>query len=171
MRIRKIEKIKFEDAVKFFNFTQFYEICKIFNVDVVDKDEFKKLAAEAREQGTTIDMSKVKMRRDFENMTNELIAVYNNLPRRNRRQIDPIIAKIVWGNKRANEIGTDRIEQVYTTAASQVDNLSELIKNQSLSEVSEDDKVVLDEEINVDNVQDNVECSTVMAAEASGDGE
>lgn len=171
MKIRKIEKIKFEDAVKYFNFTQFYEICKIFNVDVVDKDEFKKLAAEAREQGVAMDMSKVKMRRDFDNMTNELIEVYNNLPRRNRRQIDPIIAKIVWGNKRANEIGTDRIEQVYTTAASQVDNISELIKNQSLSEVSEDDEVVLDEEINVDNVQNNIECSTVMAATASGDGE
>ena len=173
MRIRKVEKIKFEEAVKYFNFTQFYEICKIFDVDVVDKDEFKKLAAEAREQGTAMDMSKVKMRRDFENMTNELVEVYNKLPRRNRRQIDPIIAKIVWGNKRANDISIEKIEQTYAAAAEQVGNLSELIKNQSLSEVSEDDKVVLDEEVSVENVQDNtdIECSTVMAAVASGDGE
>ena len=173
MKIRKIEKIKFEDAVKHFNFTQFYEICKIFGVDVVDKDEFKKLAAEAREQGTAMDMSKVKMRRDFDNMTNELIEVYNNLPRRNRRQIDPIIAKIVWGNKRANEIGTDRIEQTYAVAASQVDELSEMIKEKELSEVEDEDKVVLEEELNLDSVQDtsNIESSTDMAATASGDGE
>lgn len=148
MRIRKVEKIKFEEAVKYFNFTQFYEICKIFDVDVVDKDEFKKLAAEAREQGTAMDMSKVKMRRDFENMTNELIEVYNNLPRRNRRQIDPIIAKIVWGNKKANQIAETLKESIvsdYNAAVAQLDEVQEAIKESNEN--------------------------TVMAASASGDDE
>jgi hypothetical protein len=120
---RKNEKIRFEDAVKFFNFSQFYEICKIFGVDVVDREVFDVMAAEAKEQGKDMDLSKVKMRRDFEVMTNELIAAYNKLPRRNRRQIDPIISKIVWGNKRANQISQDRIVETYNAALANMPNI------------------------------------------------
>ena len=120
---RKNEKIRFEDAVKFFNFSQFYEICKIFGVDVVDREAFDVMAAEAKEQGKGMDLSKVKMRRDFEVMTNELIAAYNKLPRHNRRQIDPIISKIVWGNKRANQISQDRIVETYNAALANIPNI------------------------------------------------
>jgi benzoyl-CoA reductase/2-hydroxyglutaryl-CoA dehydratase subunit BcrC/BadD/HgdB len=93
-------------------------------------------------------MSKVKMRRDFENMTNELIEVYNKLPRRNRRQIDPIIAKIVWGNKKANQIAETLKESIvsdYNAAVAQLDEVQEAIKESNEN--------------------------TVMAATASGDGE
>lgn len=163
MRIRKIEKIKFEDAIEHFNFTQFYEICKIFGIDVVDREVYNQLAAEAREKGTSIDISKIKMRRDFDKMTEELIDYYNSLPRRNRRQIDPIVAKIVWGNKRANQIATDRITEQYNAAASQVDEVVEHIK--------ENDNVELDNEIDVKEVIENetsTEVSSDMAAIASG---
>ena len=157
MRIRKIEKIKFEDAIEHFNFTQFYEICKIFGIDVVDREVYNQLAAEAKEKGTAIDISKIKMRRDFAKMSEELIAYYNSLPRKNRRQIDPIIAKIVWGNKQASKITTDRITEQYNAAASQVNEVVEHIKG--------NDNVELDNEIEDET---STEVSSDMAAIASG---
>lgn len=131
MRIRKIEKIKFEDAVKLFNFNQFYEICKIFGIDVVDRKSFEQIMDEAKEQNINPDLSKVKMRRDFDKMEEELVKYYNNLPRRNRRQIDPIIAKIIWGNKKANQIAETLKENIvsdYNAAVAQLDEVQGVIK-------------------------------------------
>jgi hypothetical protein len=134
MRIRKVEKVKFEDVVKLFNFNQFYEICKIFGIDVVDKESFAQIMADAKEQNINPDLSKVKMRRDFDKMEEELVKYYNNLPRRNRRQIDPIIAKIVWGNKKANQIAETLKEGIvsdYNAAVAQLDEVQETIKENS----------------------------------------
>lgn len=128
MKIRRVEKIKFEDAIEQFNFSQFYEICKIFGIDVVDREVYNQLAAEARENGTSIDISKIKMRRDFDKMTEELVKYYNALPRRNRRQIDPIIAKIVWGNKRAQKIVSDKITEQYVAGVENLDNVMQELK-------------------------------------------
>ena len=131
MRIRKVEKVKFEDAIKEFNFNQFYEICKIFGIDVVDRNSFDQIMADAKEQNINPDLSKVKMRRDFDKMEEELVKYYNSLPRRNRRQIDPIIAKIVWGNKKANQIAETLKENIvsdYNAAVAQLDEVQEAIK-------------------------------------------
>lgn len=131
MRIRKIEKVKFEDAIKEFNFSQFYEICKIFGIDVVDRESFAQIMNEAKEQNVNPDLSKVKMRRDFDKMEEELIEYYNSLPRRNRRQIDPIIAKIVWGNKKAKQVAETLKENIvsdYNAAVAQLDEVQEEIK-------------------------------------------
>lgn len=123
MKIKfRYEKVKFEDAVKQFNFNQFYEICKIFHVNVIDKENFSKLSDEAKAENKQLDLSKVKMRRDFDKMTEELIEAYHSLPRRNRRQIDPIIAKIVWGNKKANKITTDRIVDTYNAGLANLED-------------------------------------------------
>ena len=157
----KSKKISFEDAIKEFNFTQFYEICKIFNVDVVDKEVFGQLAAEARETGNEIDISKVKMRRDFDRMTEELIEEYNKLPRRNRRQIDPIIGKIVWGNRQAQKIGNARIVEQYNEGI-------KLFETNELSEVESNDSIELEKELNEDKIIDG-EVNAVDAAEPSGD--
>lgn len=157
----KSKKISFEDAIKEFNFNQFYEICKIFHIDVVDREVFGQLAAEARETGNEIDLSKVKMRRDFDKMTKELIKEYNKLPRRNRRQIDPIIAKIVWGNRQAQKIGNARIVEQYNEGV-------KLFETNELSKVESDDGVKLEKEIDIDKIDDG-EMNAVDAAEPSGD--
>ena len=137
----RYKKIAFEEAVKEFNFNQFYEVCKIFGVDIVDRVEFDKLMEEAKENGTDLDVSRVKMRRDFDKMTEELIEVYNSFPRRNRRQIDPIVAKIVWGNKRARNIVNDNLVNTYNAAVAQLPEINSAIEQSTdmAAEVSEGD--------------------------------
>lgn len=149
----------FEEAVKEFNFSQFYEVCKIFGVDVVDRNVWNQLAAEARENGTEIDLSKVKMRRDFDEMTEELVKNYKSLPRRNRRQIDPIVAKIIWGNRQAKHITENKIMEQYNEGLEMLNNLN--------GEAA----IELDSEVEVENIveENSTEDNTVTAATAKGD--
>ena len=149
----------FEEAVKEFNFNQFYEVCKIFNVDVVDRTVWNQLAAEARENGTEIDLSKVKMRRDFDKMTEEVVQSYKSLPRRNRRKIDPIVAKIIWGNRQAKHITENKIMEQYNEGLEMLNNLN--------GEAA----IELNNEVEVENVVEDTstEDNTVTATTAKGD--
>ena len=101
-------KVKFEEALKDFTFNQFYEVCKIFGVDVIDRNSVKEMTKEAMaaeedltKVGENLDLTKVKFRRDFDNMSEELCKIYHSYNRQNRRKIDSVVAKIVWGNKQA----------------------------------------------------------------------
>lgn len=160
---KKYKDMPFEEAIKEFNFNQFYEVCKIFGVDVVDRTVWNQLAAEARENGTEIDLSKVKMRRDFEVMTEELVKVYKSMPRRNRRKIDPIIAKIVWGNRQARNISEKRIVEQYNEGLGNLNNIEENQLDMSV----QDNSIELDSEINIEEL--STEDNTVTAAEVTGD--
>lgn len=153
----------FEEAVKEFNFNQFYEVCKIFGIDVVDREVWNQLTAEAKENGTEIDLSKVKMRRDFDVMTEELVNAYKSLPRRNRRKIDPIVAKIVWGNRQARHISEKRIVEQYNEGLANLGNIEESQLDMNV----QNNSIELDNEVNIEEL--STEGNTVMAAEVTGD--
>ena len=156
---KKYRNIPFEEAIKEFNFNQFYEVCKIFGVDVVDRNVWNQLAAEAKENGTEIDLTKVKMRRDFDKMTEEVINSYKSLPRRNRRQIDPIVAKIIWGNRQAKHITENKIMEQYNEGL------------EMLNSFNGEAAIELDSEVEVENIveENSTEDNTVTAAEVKGD--
>lgn len=139
----KHTKVKFEDALKEFTFSQFYEVCKIFGVDVVDRNSVKAMTKEtmAAEEdlskvGENLDLTKVKFRRDFDNMSEELCKVYHSYNRQNRRKIDTIVAKIIWGNKQAKYLSEKRIREQYN-AGVEVLNSGEAKLNSDFNTVSE----------------------------------
>jgi hypothetical protein len=125
-----------EEAVKELEFKQFYEVCRIFGVEVVDKSVHltevdKEKATEADVAAlATPDIGKIKMRRDFENMQAEIVANYKKLDRRNRRQIDRIMAKLIWGNRTARRIQMEKVREDAIAA--------EQNKEQYLSFIKED---------------------------------
>lgn len=122
-------KISFNEAVKHFTFEQFYEICKIFGINVLDKEEFKRVVNEAKEKKEQINVSDIHFRRDFDVMTEELIEKYNAMSRKNRRQIDPIVAKIVWANKQAQYLTEQKIKEEYDAGIEVLDKVQEIDKN------------------------------------------
>ena len=119
-------KIKFEQVIKELEFTQFYELCKILEVDVVDRKVFDEKMEEAKENNTTLDTAAIKMRRDFDKINEELIEKYNKLNRKTRRQLDPILSKIVWGNRQARKIGIENMKKKWSEAK---ENVGEVISN------------------------------------------
>lgn len=135
-------KIEFEQVIKELEFTQFYELCKILEVDVVDRDVFNEGMEKAKETNTSLDTAAIKMRRDFDKMIEELIEKYHKLNRKTRRQLDPILSKIVWGNRQARKIGIENMKKKWSEAKE-----------------------------NVDEVVSHISENTDMAAIASGDGQ
>lgn len=129
----KHNKIKFEDAIKEFTFAQFYEICKIFEVEVADRDSIKAAALEATQNKTKVDMSKVKFRRDFDKMSEELCEKYHSYGRQNRRNIDRIVAKIVWGNKQAHYLANEKVKSQYEEGLKYADQLPEFKKDTDMA--------------------------------------
>lgn len=138
----KYPKIKFEQVIKELEFTQFYELCKILEVDVVDRDVFNEGMEKAKETNSSLDTAAIKMRRDFDKINEELIEKYNKLNRKTRRQLDPILSKIVWGNRQARKIGIENMKKKWSEAKE-----------------------------NVDEVVSHISENTDMAAIASGDGQ
>lgn len=132
----RYEIVPMEEAVKELEFKQFYEVCRIFGVEVVDKsvhltevDKEKVTEADVAALATP-DIKKIKMRRDFENMQAEIVANYKKLDRRNRRQIDRIMAKLIWGNRTARRIQMEKVRENAIAA--------EQNKEQYLSFIKED---------------------------------
>ena len=138
----KYPKIKFEQVIKELEFTQFYELCKILEVDVVDREIFNEGMEKAKETNSSLDTAAIKMRRDFDKINEELIEKYNKLNRKTRRQLDPILNKIVWGNRQARKIGIENMKKKWSEAKE-----------------------------NVDEVVSHISENTDMAAIASGDGQ
>ena len=126
--------VPMEEAVKELEFKQFYEVCRIFGVEVVDKsvhltevDKENVTSADVAALATP-DIGKIKMRRDFENMQAEIVANYKKLDRRNRRQIDRIMAKLIWGNRTARRIQMEKVREDAIAAEQNKDQYLEFIK-------------------------------------------
>lgn len=126
--------VPMEEAVKELEFKQFYEVCRIFGVEIVDKTahltdvDMEKVTEADMAALANPDISKIKMRRDFENMQNEIVVAYKKLDRRNRRKIDRIMAKLIWGNRTARRIQMEKVKENYEAAARQKDEVMEYIK-------------------------------------------
>ena len=113
-------KQKFEELVKEFTFEQFYELCKIFEVDIVDRQSVKEATLEALKNKEKVDLSEVKMRRDFDNMTNELVASYYGHNRQFRRKADQIINKVIKANRTAKKLRNEYLIKQYNAG---IDNI------------------------------------------------
>lgn len=139
---RKYEIVKFENAVGQLEFAQFYQVCKIFGVEVVDKESIAKAAKATldTEGQPQLDLGEVKYRRDFDKMTEELIEKYHSFDRRNRRKIDRVVAKIIWGNKQARHITEEQIKQSYAAGVANLDKVEEYHKNALAAEATEVDE-------------------------------
>jgi hypothetical protein len=129
---RKHQIVKFEEAIKQLEFNQFYELCKIFEIEVVDKKSIKEMREDlvGGDSNAATDFSKIKFRRDFDKLSEELIEKYHSYPRQNRRQIDRIIAKIVWANKQARYLTKEKIVDTYTAGVARLDEVERLHNEQ-----------------------------------------
>ena len=140
---RKYEIVKFEDAVAQLEFSQFYEICKIFGVEVVDRESITAAAKEIAASDKPLeasDIGNVKFRRDFDKMTLELVEKYRSFGRPQRRKIDRIVAKIVWGNKQARHLTEEQIKQSYTAGLANIEKVEEYHNNALAAETTEADE-------------------------------
>ena len=120
------EKMKFENVLKEFNFEQFYELCRIFEVDVVDRQSVREALKDATNSNEKIDFSDVKMRRDFDNLEKELIEKYYGFNRAFRRQVDKIIEKVVKANRAAAKLQSKYLETQYKAGIEGLDKVTEL---------------------------------------------
>lgn len=119
-------KQKFEDLIKEFTFEQFYELCKIFNVDIVDRESVKEATLEALKNKEKVDLSNVKMRRDFDNMTNELVTSYYGHNRQFRRQADQIIEKVIKANRTAKKLQNEYLVKQYNAGIENIDKAQQI---------------------------------------------
>lgn len=119
-------KQKFEDLIKEFTFEQFYELCKIFNVDIVDRESVKKATLEALKNKEKVDLSNVKMRRDFDRMTNELVVSYYGHNRQFRRQADQIIGKVIKANRTAKKLQDEYLVKQYNAGIENIDKAQQI---------------------------------------------
>lgn len=119
-------KQKFEDLIKEFTFEQFYELCKIFNVDIVDRESVKEATLEALKNKEKVDLGNVKMRRDFDNMTNELVASYYGHNRQFRRQADQIIERVIKANRTAKKLQNEYLVKQYNAGIENIDKAQQI---------------------------------------------
>lgn len=119
-------KQKFEELVKEFTFEQFYELCKIFDVDIVDRESVKEATLEALKNKEKVDLSGVKMRRDFDNMTNELVESYYGHNRQFRRQADQIINKVVKANRTAKKLQDEYLVKQYNAGIDNIEKAQQI---------------------------------------------
>lgn len=109
----KHKVVKFEDALKELNWKQFFQLCNIFGIRWVEKVD----------ESGQIDLKNIKVRRDFEKLTEELCAKYYGYNRKARRQMDRIIAKIRWGNARYKEAVDKTIGDIYAAGVENLDSV------------------------------------------------
>lgn len=119
-------KQRFEDLIKEFTFKQFYELCKIFDVDVVDRESVKEATLEALKNKEKVDLSNVKMRRDFDNMTDELVKSYYGHNRQFRRQADQIIGKVIKANRTAKKLQNEYLVKQYNAGIENIDKAQQI---------------------------------------------
>lgn len=123
MKIKSSEKISVIDGLGELEFYQFLQVANFFGINVIDKTESKS------EDGS-IDPTKVKTRRDFDVMAEEIKQAYLKLSRHSRRSIDRIFTKIILANRKARKIIHEGQVKAYTAAAAQTDEVIKAI-NQS----------------------------------------
>lgn len=117
--------IKFPDAIKELNFKQFIEVCKFFDVRVVDRESVK--LEDNSPTSVAAAAKNAHARRDFEEMTNELVESYTSLPRERRRKIDRIVDKIVRANRTARKLMREKVEESYAAGAANLDEVLNVI--------------------------------------------
>lgn len=116
----------FKDLLGEFSFDQFYELCRIFEIDMVDRQSVRDIALEATKSGEKMDFSQVKMRRDFDVMADELVAAYNKQNRAMRRKIDKIIETVVRANRQARTMQQKTLSEQYNAAIDKIEEVQQL---------------------------------------------
>lgn len=119
-------KQKFEELIKEFTFDQFYELCKIFGVDIVDRESVKEATLKALKNKEKVDLSQVKMRRDFDNMTNELVDSYYGHNREFRRKADQIIGKVIQANRTAAKLQNEHLVKQYKAGVDSIEKAQQI---------------------------------------------
>lgn len=121
MKMKFNEKISVIDGLQELEFYQFLQVANFFGVNIIDKTETKS------EDGS-IDPTKVKTRRDFDVMSEEIKQAYLKLSRHSRRSIDRIFTKIVLANRKARNLIREGEIKAYNAAAAQTDEVIKAIK-------------------------------------------
>lgn len=130
----KYQKVDFSEAVKEFELHQFIQFCEFFGVDVIERESVKTALAavgqDNEKDAVKEAFSGAKARRDFEQMSEELVEKYKAAGRPMRRKIDRIVAKICWGNRQARKIQRDRLVEQQRAAIEQKNSVIEQIAAQ-----------------------------------------
>lgn len=121
MKIPK-SQIRLEEGLRELEFNQFLQVANFFGISLVDKTQSSPIAEDG-----SVDTSKVKMRRDFYNIADEIVDVYKNLPRHTRRSIDRIFSKIIRANRSARKIINKGQIEKYEKAKELAPIIAELI--------------------------------------------
>lgn len=121
MKIPKTQ-IRLDEGLRELEFNQFLQVANFFGISLVDKTESSPIAEDG-----SVDTSKVKMRRDFDFIANEIIDAYRNLPRHTRRSIDRIFSKIIRANRSARKIINEGQTEKYEKAKELAPTVAELI--------------------------------------------
>lgn len=116
------KKAEFAMMLKELEFEQFIEICRIFEVDILDRKNFKEVIA-TEENDTAAEGNMLKCRRDFDVMMEEIVAKYNKESRNNRRVIYKLMNKIVKANRAARRIISEEVTERYNAGVAQLDKI------------------------------------------------
>ena len=88
--------------------------------------DIKKANIEALKNKEKVDLSNVKMRRDFDNMTKELAASYYGHNRQFRRQADQIIGKVIKANRTAKKLQNEYLAKQYNAGIENIDKAQQI---------------------------------------------
>ena len=116
------KKAEFAMMLKELEFEQFIEICRIFEVDILDRKNFKEVIA-TEENDTAAEGNILKCRRDFDVMMEEIVVKYNKESRNNRRIIYKLMNKIVKANRAARRIISEEVTERYNAGVAQLDKI------------------------------------------------
>ena len=161
MKIKKKTKLNFAEALKQLEFYQFCQVCNIFGVDIVERNSIKEMTQLAIEDNKELDLEKTKTRRDFDNMTNELIEKYNKYDRQTRRKFDKIMERVIKGNNRARAIEVDRLTRDYNEGVKNLDSIENGIIDSS---TTVDSSATIDSSTTIDSSSTTTSTSTAAIA-------
>ena len=161
MKIKKKTKLNFTEALKQLEFYQFCQVCNIFGVDIVERNSIKEMTQLAIEDNKELDLEKTKTRRDFDNMTNELIEKYNKYDRQTRRKFDKIMERVIKGNNRARAIEVDRLTRDYNEGVKNLDSIENGIIDSS---TTVDSSATIDSSTTIDSSSTTTSTSTAAIA-------
>lgn len=121
MKIKFNEKISVIDGLQELEFYQFLQVANFFGINIIDKSE-------SELENGSIDPTKVKTRRDFDAISEEIKQAYLKLSRHSRRSIDRIFTKIILANRKARNLIREGEIKAYNAAAAQTDEVIKAIK-------------------------------------------
>jgi len=128
---------KMENLARDLEVYQFFQVCKYFDVSVVNVN-----LGDGDKQFEKLDSDGINFRKDFDNMEKEIYAKYVAMSRRDRRQIGKTISKVVEANhknrKKAVEEFKSKYKENYTAGAvSEIPNVDSEVEKVSTTDVSD----------------------------------